>query len=255
MNASWKFSVRLFLAVSLYIFGFSLAAGAQNSSSQLLEPAMAGEFIVSEENIWPRFDLDVCWRTPGIAGTVDAGLVRSAVQEQIEGNSPYRFQGWSTCGPFSAARIEISIADVQPHTDKPGYQLEGTSGDVHEVATLMTLNFSFNHWAQNTQCSANKPQCIKTISVHEFLHALGALHEMVQSSLATQDPKCYAIYKDEINAELTGVTAIPLTTYDPDSIMNYCHDIYDGATHLSDKDKIGLNTLAAMTQKKMAGGQ
>ena len=32
-------------------------------------------------------------------------------------------------------------------------------------------------------------------------------------------------------------------------------DIYDGATHLSDKDKIGLNTLAAMTQKKMAGGQ
>lgn len=212
--------------------------------------------IVDAEGVWPGLNIPVCWEPSAKPYPQERALVERGVRKHIEGNSAFRFgaAAWPECGSGGGAVIRITANDAQAES-LVGYQLRPTLfGDKTPVPTAMNLNFVFGTWGVNcAKPEAYRKQCIETIAVHEFLHALGFVHEQLSKDLAEKDPQCWAIYKDV--ADVHGVRPEPLTPYDPDSIMNYCRKIYEEPTRLSAYDKEGLKKLEQRARNKGQGLQ
>jgi hypothetical protein len=236
--------------------GASTETGATDLSP-LFSPKNAGTqerpfFIVDTAGIWPAHNIDVCWDNPEPAYEADRSLVKKSVSAFIEANSEYRFSGWGTCDSLQKGRIQIAVRDAQAESVVGYQQMPGLFGAPQPRPTRMTLNFTFQQWNQPcAQPPTFRSRCISTIAVHEFLHALGAIHEQLSKNLAQEDPECWKIYKDK--ADVHGTSPRPLTSYDPDSIMNYCRPIYSEPTRLSVLDLQGLTALSTLTSKKASG--
>lgn len=210
-------------------------------------------FIADMNGIWPSHQIEVCWEPGSEAFVQERTYVRNAVRTFIEGNSQYRFgDPWGPCDANSRPRMRIRVADVGP-VSQVGYQQQPTLfGGMIAGPTQITLNFTFANWSAScATTSAFRQRCIETIAVHEFLHALGAIHEQLSAELPTRDPECWARYKDM--SDVHGVNPRPLTEYDPDSIMNYCRAIYSEPTRLSFLDGVGLTRLSNYTALKANG--
>ena len=194
-------------------------------------------FIVDDAGLWPTHQIEVCWVTLTLDQAKERALAQSAVQKFIEANSDFRFgQSWNKCDSTLKARIQITVADTDEESEV-GYK--GGS-----FPTDISLNFQFKRW--NPDCSVTEDRrqnCIQTVAVHEFLHALGTLHEQLSQDLAQKDPACYLLYKDR--QDYFGARPRALTEYDAGSIMNYCNKIYATPPHLSDLDIKGLKALSA----------
>jgi hypothetical protein len=197
-------------------------------------------FIVDEGSLWPSKNIEVCWEALDPQGATERQWVRSAVSTYVEGNSLFRFGGpnWGVCDQDQRARVRILVADAD------GIASESEVGYQSPVGpTYMRMNFTFKTW--NQSCAATEDRrrrCIETFAVHEFLHAVGTLHEQLSQDLKTADPACYAIYQN--SPDIVGKQPVALTDYDPDSIMNYCKDITTVPTHLSVLDLVGLKKLS-----------
>jgi hypothetical protein len=70
--------------------------------------------------------------------------------------------------------------------------------------------------------------------VHEFGHALGYSHEQNRFDA----PGECAELKQGPNGD-----NVSLTSYDPNSVMNYCNPVYNNAGKLSEKDIKALQIL------------
>jgi Astacin (Peptidase family M12A) len=102
----------------------------------------------------------------------------------------------------------------------------------------MTLNFRLDQFPGFEGCATRNDQCVRTVAVHEFLHAVGFLHEHLRLEARTLQSDC----PQAVNPprDFNGYKPLPVGAYDRDSIMNYCNNIYRGEPALSAGDLAAL---------------
>jgi hypothetical protein len=170
---------------------------------------------------WPKLKdkttvVFVCWESAQIVTSPEAGWVKAAIKGSWQDNSRLIFRGWEACAPKSSG-IRIQVVDAGPRTLGLGTDLDGKSNG-------MALNFSFVNWGSN--CATTRQACIESIAIHEFGHAIGFAHEQNEPDAPGE---CHKLAQGS-----NGV--IPLTPYDPDSVMNYCNPRYNNNGMLSPRD-------------------
>lgn len=203
------------LALGACIFNAACLGTGEDSSSEQVDSEQSNIFALANSR-WPGGQIPVCWENPGNDGQ-QRGWVQDAVTRSWQSVSSVQFTGWGNCGGDRSG-IRISIQDAGPHTQGLGTQIRG-------VDQGMVLNFTFNNWSQ--ACHGQEEHCIRVIATHEFGHALGFAHE--QNRKDTPRDWC----KQEPQG---GDGDVDIGTWDSDSIMNYCRDIYSGDGHLSGGD-------------------
>ncbi len=190
-------------------------------------PALAGEFRSREQplnvastTVWGLRAISVCWEDPGFA--TEKAWVRQAVATTWEAASAMRFIGWRD-GCDSSQKIRIRIADDRPKVTALGSRLAN-------AGEHMLLNFRFARWGRGCAQVEHREQCIRSIAIHEFGHALGFAHEHNRV-----DGFCEQDRQGSEGDQIVGV-------WDLSSVMNYCTEIWQPVT-LSATDIEGVQTF------------
>lgn len=217
--------------------------------------------------------INICWENRGDAfddalGKHGRKITQQAVADTWERYARIKFEGWDSKCQKTSSGVRIIVEDL-PNTyidAKTGKQTVGaprTIGvgtQIDGVKNGLRLNFRFNDWSP--YCSQSKEireVCIYSVAVHEFGHVLGIHHE--HTKLFTKEMNdlksgqkdyfkqiCTNKSLDEINAGL--VNNSPQTRnlywwnqYDPNSVMNYCNNIYIKKAKLSLLDIDGVTNF------------
>jgi hypothetical protein len=162
---------------------------------------------------WPAQDGDetkifVCWENYDPHYAQEMAWVKEAIEASWQKYAKVSFAGWGRC-PQTIWGIRIRMEDSGPH-------VKGLGTAANNRSDGMVLNFAFDQWSPS--CKQSKELCIKEIATHEFGHALGFAHE--QNRFDTPG---------ECQQAPQGANGdVLLTPYDPDSIMNYCKEPWNG---------------------------
>ena len=183
--------------------------------------------------IWKQAEIPVCWENISDGRQDDRQLVQRAVAETWEAFSKVRFTGWAQCVPNNLGiRIVIEDKGALPMF-APRTLFLGNLNDGKKNA--MRLNFTFQKWGRT--CSAGgedfRQTCIRSTAIHEFGHALGFAHEQNRDDTPRD---C----RTKQGPSGDNGDDIDLTPWDPDSVMNYCRNIYVKDLHLSKFDTFAL---------------
>jgi hypothetical protein len=184
------------------------------------------ELYILTTALWPQRDIPVCWLTGGNA--TEKAWVKEVMLGQRSWASAgnVNFVGWGTCVGSGAGEIQISGGDEMVVRGGLGYH--------SNAPTSMELDFRASPnpettWSVCVTHGLNREECIKSLAIHEFGHAIAYAHEQNRSD----KPLACTSSTGGNNGNLT------FGSFDLVSIMAYCED----AMELSGMDRRGTDRM------------
>lgn len=161
-------------------------------------------------SFWTEREINVCWTGESIP-------LADAIAGNWSNHIDVRFVYWGPCDgqPADAHRISIDTSLEQRPRSKIG---------THSRDHLPSMYIPAN------ACPADNLACWRHLIVHEFGHALGFGHEHLRTDAPEETDAC---------GDGGAAPTFDITTYDADSIMNYCSK----TTFLSCGDIIGAQSV------------
>lgn len=193
--ALWKWISRIGLELAL-ISCLVLAC------TQPEQPSQLSGYLSRDDDSWQQIPIPVCFEQ-GDRYQLDRLTIQESVDREFRRAGIF-FEGWQTClDDSSGIRISFDRNAAISRTQGLGRELDGRISGI-----IMGLKHSCPEPYSGSACQRN-------IALHEFGHALGLRHEMNRRDNNT----CHYDQNDGLG-EFDG---IQIGSYDPQSIMNYCH--------------------------------
>ena len=194
---------------------------------------------VTPDARWPNAQASVCWENPESVDPKYLEFAENRVISEYNNRTIFKFStGWKKCTSTSRG-IRILLLDSEVRkVQRFGVGLDGLENGVQ-------VNFSFVETKWDTCQGENLYFCIGDDILHEMGHAIGLRHEGNR-----RDSPCHFDQTSGRGEQY----AVPLGSYDVNSIMNYCATTFNQKNHLavlSDEDIKTIDRYYSMTDQEL----